>query len=249
MDGGIEQTLPPAFQGLPVARVLLDVWDETRVEDGFAVVPGVKSAVEIEIRAFNVQSRQSGHVLQGVQSLWQEYGIGLIHRCHGKRGQHEAVILHNRDNLLTLLMFVAGVTDAIAALLGNGVGAITMQDAEIKVMVLRQMPHAGDERLHERVIVSPLAEHLVDCRVVDQGASIAVSGNWRAFPLHTRIEDPQDQVEDAVVAQFAFRPAQGHREVGQDKCGELRRGELHGNRRRGGAFCHIAHPEIAPRKA
>ena len=50
MDGGIEQTLAPALRGLPVARVFLDVRDETRVEDGFAVVPGVESAVEIEMR-------------------------------------------------------------------------------------------------------------------------------------------------------------------------------------------------------
>jgi len=76
MDGGVEQTLPSALRGLPVARVFLDVRDETCVEDGFAVVPGVKSAVEIEMRAVNVQIRQSGHPLQGVQSLWQEYGIG-----------------------------------------------------------------------------------------------------------------------------------------------------------------------------
>src|SRR6202041_588401 len=85
MDGSIEQTLPSALRGLPVAWVLLDVRDETRVEDGFAVVPGVKSAVEIEMRAINVQIRQSGHPLQGVQSLWQEYGIGLIHRRYRKR--------------------------------------------------------------------------------------------------------------------------------------------------------------------
>jgi hypothetical protein len=39
MDGGIEQTLAPALRGLPVARVFLDVRDETRVEDGFEVMP------------------------------------------------------------------------------------------------------------------------------------------------------------------------------------------------------------------
>ena len=42
-------------------------------------------------------------------------------------------------------MFVAGIADAIAALFGNGVGAIAMQDVEIKLAMLRQMPHAGDE--------------------------------------------------------------------------------------------------------
>ena len=48
-------------------------------------MPRVKSTVEIEMQ-------QSGHALQGVQSLWQEYGVGLIHRRHRKRSQHEAVI-------------------------------------------------------------------------------------------------------------------------------------------------------------
>src|SRR5271156_5591274 len=245
MDSSIEQTLPSALRDLPVAWVLLDVRDETRVEDGFAVVPGVKSAVEIEMRAVDVQIRQSGHPLQGVQSLWQEYGIGLIHRRHREWSQHESVIVHDRDDLLTPLMFVAGIADAIAALFGNRVGTIAMQDVEIKLVMLRQMPHAGDERLLERAIVSPLREHLVDRRVVDQGGPVAGSGYWHALPLHTRIEDPQDQIENPMIAQFTFRPAPGHRKVWEDKCDELRTGELHGNWRRGLALCHIAHPDMA----
>src|ERR1700735_272772 len=164
MDGGIEQTLAPTLRGLPVARVFLDVRDETRVEDGFAVMPGVKSAVEIEMRAVNVQIGQSGYPLQGVQSLWKEDGIGLIHRRYRKRSQHEAVIVHDRDDLLTPLMFVAGIADAIAALFGNRVGPGAMQDAQIKLVMLRQMPHAGDERLLERAVISPFREHLVDGR-------------------------------------------------------------------------------------
>ena len=146
-------------------------------------------------------------------------------------------------------MFVAGIADAIAALFGDGVGAIAVQDAEIKVVLLRQMPHAGDERLVERAIVSPFREHLVDGRLVDHGGPIARSGYWHAFPLHTRIEDTQDQIESAMIARFALRPTHGHREVREDKCDELRPGELHGNRCRGGAFCHIAHPGIASREA
>src|ERR1700691_5524094 len=217
MDSSIEQTLPSALRDLPVAWVLLDVRDETRVENGFAVVPGIKSAVEIEMRAVDVRIRQPGPPLQGVQSLWQEYSIGLIRRRHRKRSQHEAVIVHDRDDLLTPLMFVAGIADAIAALFGNRVGAIAMQDVEIKLVMLRQMPHAGDERLLERAIVSPFREHLVDRRVVDQGGPVAGSGHWQALPLHTRIEDPQDQIEDAMIAQFAFRPAHRHRQVREDK--------------------------------
>ena len=163
-------------------------------------MPGIKPAIEIEIRAVDFQIRQSGHALQGVQCLRQEYGIGLIHRRHGQRSQHEAVVVHDRDDLLTRLMFVAGIADTIAALFGDRVGAIAMQDVEIKVVLLRQMPHAGDERLVERAVVSPFREHLVDGRVVDQGGPVARSGYWHALPLHTRIEDPQDQIENAVIA-------------------------------------------------
>jgi hypothetical protein len=33
--------------------------------------------------------------------------------------------------------------------------------------------------------------------------------------------------------------------VREDKCDELRLGELNGNRRCGGAFCHLADPDMA----
>ena len=108
-------------------------------------------------------------------------------------------------------MFVAGIADAISAFFGNRVGAIAMQDREIKMVLLREMPHAGDERLVERAIVSPFREHLIDGRVVDQRGPIVRSGDWHALPLHTRVEDPQDQIEHAVVAQFALRSTHGHR--------------------------------------
>ena len=120
-----------------------------------------------------------------------------------------------------------------------------MKDAEIKAVLLRQMPHAGDEGLIERAIVGPPGEHLVDRRVVDHGGPVASQGDWQALPLHTRVEHPLDQIEDAVIAEFAFRPALGHREVREDKCGELRLRELHGNRRCGAAFCHMARPAMA----
>src|ERR1019366_2138659 len=103
MNCGIEQLLPPTLRGLPVARVFIDVRNESRVEDRFAVMPGIKSAIEIEIRAVDFQTRQSGHALQGVQSLWQEYGIRFIHRRYRKRSQHVAVVVHDRDDLLSRL--------------------------------------------------------------------------------------------------------------------------------------------------
>ena len=60
-------------------------------------------------------------------------------------------------------------------------------------------------------------------------------GIWRhgqALPLHSGVEDPQDEIEDAIIAQFALGTALGHREVRQDKCLELGFRELDRNRRR-----------------
>ena len=48
MNGGIEQALPPALRGLPIARVLRDVGNQPCVEDRFAVAPGIETAIEID---------------------------------------------------------------------------------------------------------------------------------------------------------------------------------------------------------
>src|SRR5271157_4121899 len=181
MDGGIEQPLPPTLRGLPIARVFLDVWNQPRVEDRFTVAPTISLTVEIEIRTVDLYLAQSGHALQGVQSVRKKHGIRFIYRRHRKRGQHKAVVLDDRDDLLALLVFVAGIADAISPFLRDGVGAIAMQNAEIEVVLLCQMPDAGDECLIERAIVGPFCKHLVDGRVrrsrrlprVPAGTSIA----------------------------------------------------------------------------
>src|SRR5690348_603118 len=73
----------------------------------------------------------------------------------------------------------------------------------------------------------------------------------RAYPSRQTVQEggatshPEDQIEDAVIAEFAFRPAPGHREVWEDKCAELRLGELNRNWRCGGALCHLAGPDVA----
>ena len=100
MDGRVEQPLPSTLRGLSVARVFVDVWDEPRVEDRFTVTPGIKPAIEIEIRAVDFQTGQSGHAFKGVQSLWQKYGVGFVDGCDRKRREHEAIVVHDRYDLL-----------------------------------------------------------------------------------------------------------------------------------------------------
>ena len=43
----------------------------------------------------------------------------------------------------------------------------------------------------------------------------------QALPLHLGVEEPQDEVKDVMIAQFALWPPPGHRKMGQDKCREL----------------------------
>jgi hypothetical protein len=91
------------------------------------------------------------------------------------------------------------------------------------------MPHTSDERLPERPIIGPCGKGSVDGRVVDGRLALGVLRHGQALPLHPRVEDPQDEVKDAMIAEFALRPPLGHREVREDKFLELRFGELDGN--------------------
>jgi len=52
-------------------------------------VPGIEPAIEIEIRTVDLQIRQSGHALQGVQSVRKEHGMGLL-QVLGSAG-HEGI--------------------------------------------------------------------------------------------------------------------------------------------------------------
>ena len=107
-----------------------------------------------------------------------------------------------------------------------------MEHADVEVLLGRQMPHTGEERLPERPIIGPFGKDFVDGRVVDGRLALGIVRYGQALPLHPCVEDPQDEVKDPVIAQFALWPPLGHREVRQDKCGELRFGELDRDRRR-----------------
>src|SRR5207237_7809201 len=72
----------------------------------------------------------------------------------------------------------------------------------------------------------------VDGRVVNGRLALGVVWHGQALPLHPRIKHPQNDVEDAVIAQFALRSPLGHREMREDKCLELWFGELDRNWRR-----------------
>src|SRR6266581_12742 len=120
-----------------------------------------------------------------------------------------------------------------------------MEHAEIELFLRREMPHTRHKRLPERPIIGPFDKDFVDGRIVDGRLALGVCRHGQALPLHPRVENPQDEIKDAIIAQFALWPALGHREVRQDKCGELWFGELHWNRRRYRLWCRGAHHAMA----
>ena len=85
----------------------------------------------------------------------------------------------------------------------------------------------------------------VDGRIVNSRFPVGVLRHGQALPLHPGVEDPQDEVKNAMIAQFALWTALGHRQVWQDKCGELAFGELDRNRCRCRRWCGGAHHAMA----
>jgi hypothetical protein len=113
------------------------------------------------------------------------------------------------------------------------------------VLLGGEMRHTGEERLPERPIIGPFRKDAVDGRVVDGWLALGTVRDGQALPLHARIQDPQDEIEDPMIAQFALWSALGHREVRQDKCGEFVFGQLHGDRCRYRLLGRYAHQMTA----
>jgi hypothetical protein len=245
MHRGIEPPLAPALGRLAITRILFDMRDHPRIEDRLAIRLRIAPAIHVEIRALKIQTCQLGYSLQGLHPFGSQHRIRCIDRRHRQGSQHRAVVDNDRNALFSLLVFVAGIADAVPAFFGDGVGAIAMQDAEIELVVLCQMPHTGDEGMLKGAVIRPPGEDFVDGRLVDGWLTLGVLREGQALPLHPCIEHREDEVEDAVRAEFTFWPTLGHREVREEKFRELRGGELNRNRRRCWFCWRCRHDELA----
>jgi hypothetical protein len=91
-----------------------------------------------------------------------------------------------------------------------------MQDTEVEVLLLGEVRHTRHKGLPERSIIGPFGKDFVDRCVVDGWCALGVCGYGEALPLHACIQEPQNVVEDAMIAQFtlgSLGSALGHREV------------------------------------
>ena len=120
-----------------------------------------------------------------------------------------------------------------------------MQHAGVEVFLGRQMLYTGHKRLPQRSIIGPFGKDFVDGRVVNHWFALGVLRYGQTLPLHPGVEHPQDEVKDAMIAQFTLRSTLGHREVRQEKCLELGCRELDRNRCRYRLWCRRAHHAMA----
>jgi len=103
--------------------------------------------------------------------------------------------------------------------------------------------------------IAPRAPHITykrapRSRLLDGLSSVTsnlLSARGRPYPSlwESRVLIGQDEVKDVVIAQFALWATFGHGEVRQEKCLELRCGELDRNRRRCKLWCSSAHHAMA----
>src|SRR5262245_35497049 len=116
-----------------------------------------------------------------------------------------------------------------------------MEHAEVELLLDREMPYTRYNCLTQQSIIGSSTKDFVHGRIVNSRCPMSVCRHGQALRLHAGVEHTQNEIKDAVIAQFALGTALRHREVRQDKCLELRFGELDWNRRRCRLRCSSAH--------
>ena len=100
------------------------------------------------------------------------------------------MVVNDGDHFFAFLMFVPGIANTITAFLRYRVRAVTMQDAQIELLMVSQMLHTGDEGMFERTVVRPFGKGSVDGGIVDLSLAMVVFGYRQTLPLHAGVEDP-----------------------------------------------------------
>ena len=85
MDGGVEEAFAAALGALAVTGVLFDVGDQAGIKNTLPIVGGIKTAIEVEGGASEVQPHLFSYLFQRFQALWQQDHVCFIDRSHGDR--------------------------------------------------------------------------------------------------------------------------------------------------------------------
>ena len=85
MDSGVEEAFAAALGALAVTGVLLDIGDEADIKNTLSIAGGIKTAIEVEVGASEVQPHLFGHLFQRFQALREQDHGGLVDGCHRNR--------------------------------------------------------------------------------------------------------------------------------------------------------------------
>src|ERR1700712_5047119 len=97
-------------------------------------------------------------------------------------------------------------TDVVAALFGGRRRAITVDDRDVKPLVLVEFQHRARKNGVDAAIGLPPPEGTIDAGVMDLETTFAIPVDRQFLPLATQIEELQHIVEDLQQTQLRRRP-------------------------------------------
>ncbi len=76
-----------------------------------------------------------GDAHQLIEAVREQNAVVHVDRGHWERREDVSIVLDDGYGLLTLLVLVSRIANAVAALLGHGVGSVAMQHAEVPISI------------------------------------------------------------------------------------------------------------------
>ena len=146
-----------------------------------------------------------------------------------ERRNDVAVAVAQGHYLVAFQMFVAAVTEVVAAFLRGRRRPIAVNDRQIKQLVMMEPAHRARKDGIHATICKPAAHRAVDTRIVNFGATCGIPFDRQHLPLTAHVQHLQDVVEDLVQGQRRRRSAPAPAQIRQDKLLELLQAQFRWN--------------------
>jgi len=156
---GVEQAFSSTLKGFTIAPVLGNVRDEAMIETDLARGVGVEGAIGVEKCASKGQSQLFHAFERRLEMGFQVERIVVMARDEPGGGENVPVRIRDGQDVTGLSALASLIGYTLAALLGNGMAAIQIQLAQVKVAL-----HGLDTRLPDpgqAPVSAPLAKVVV----------------------------------------------------------------------------------------
>ena len=188
----------------------------------------VVDAVQTDDCALQVHADSARYLAEPGQRVAQQGQFVTVAGSGDERRDDVAAAIAQGHHLVALEMFVAAVTEVIAAFLCRRRRAIAVNDRQIRQLVIIKPAYRGRKDGLHATSGLPAAKRTVDPRVVNLGQPFRMCADRQHFPLTSHIQRLQDVVEDLVQ-----RPGRGRAtptlapvQMRQDKLLELRHAQF-----------------------